>query len=304
VTQAFRPVDLPGALLALLLSLFWGANSVAIKLALDDVPPIRLAWMRFLLGGLAILGWGALTGRLPTLRLRPGEWKALVVLALIFTAQIGLMNVGTGLTSAAHAAIILNCYVVHTVVLGHFLLPGDRLTPRRLAGVLTGYTGVVLLFVREAGAGSPTLAGDLIMFVSAFLLAERTVYLARAVQRLEPLPVLVWQAGIGVAAFLLISELTEAGVPTRWTLRLGVSIAYQALVVAGFNFVANLWLLKRYRPSTLATIFLTQPIFGVLAAALFTGDRLTADLLAACAAVAAGMGLTSRGERRGRSSPR
>jgi len=57
-------------------------------------------------------------------------------------------------------------------------------------------------------------------------------------------------------------------------------------------------------PSTLATIFLTQPIFGVLAAALFTGDRLTADLLAACAAVAAGMGLTSRGERRGRSSPR
>ena len=41
-----RAVDLRGALLALLLSLFWGANPVAIKLGLQDAPPLRLAWMR------------------------------------------------------------------------------------------------------------------------------------------------------------------------------------------------------------------------------------------------------------------
>jgi len=64
--------------------------------------------------------------------------------------------------------------------------------------------------------------------------------------------------------------------------------------VAGFCFVVNLWLLKRYRPSGLAAFFLTQPIFGVVAAALVTGDALTPALLVACLAVAAGIGLTSR----------
>jgi len=71
-------------------------------------------------------------------------------------------------------------------------------------------------------------------------------------------------------------------------------VAFQGVVVAGFNFVVNLWLLTRYRPSTLATFFLTQPIFGVVAAALFAGDPLTVELLLASAAVAVGVGLASR----------
>ena len=50
-----RTVDLAGASLALLVSILWGANPVAIKLGLEDAPPIRLAWMRFLVGGGVIL---------------------------------------------------------------------------------------------------------------------------------------------------------------------------------------------------------------------------------------------------------
>jgi drug/metabolite transporter (DMT)-like permease len=80
----------------------------------------------------------------------------------------------------------------------------------------------------------------------------------------------------------------------RWTGRLAAVVGFQGVIVAGFNFVVNLWLLKRYRPSALAAFFLTQPIFGVVAAALITGDALTVDLLAASVAVAAGIGLTSR----------
>jgi drug/metabolite transporter (DMT)-like permease len=66
------------------------------------------------------------------------------------------------------------------------------------------------------------------------------------------------------------------------------------VLISGFNFVVNLSLLRRYRPSALSAFFLTQPIFGVIAAALVAGDPITADLLIACAAVAVGIGLTSR----------
>ena len=288
-----KNVDATGALLTLLTSVFWGANTVAIKLGLADAPPLRLAWMRFVVGGAAIAVWAWATGRLAGLRVERAEWRPLLMLALIFTAQIGSMNIGTSLTSAAHASILLNLYAVHTVVLSHFLIPGDRLTARRVAGVVVAYTGIVILFAGQARAGAASLVGDAIVFVSAFLLAERLVYLARAVQQLDPVKLLLSQAAVGCALFMLGSALTESA-PTSWTPRLVASIAYQGVLIAGFNFVVNLWLLQRYRPSSLVPFFLTQPLFGVLAAALLTGDPLTWELLIAGVAVAIGMGLSTR----------
>jgi drug/metabolite transporter (DMT)-like permease len=90
------------------------------------------------------------------------------------------------------------------------------------------------------------------------------------------------------------SRLVVEPAAVRWTRTLASSIAFQGVVVAGFNFIVNLWLLKRYRPSALSPFFLTQPIFGVVAAALFTGERLTFDVLLASAAVAVGIGLAAR----------
>ena len=237
--------------------------------------------------------WAFATGRLAGFRIAAHEWRPLIVIALIFTAQIATMNVGTGLTSAAHGSVVLNLYAVHTVLLAHFLIPGDRLTLRRLIGVLIAYGGIVLLFVGEGAGHGSTLLGDAIVFVSAFLLAERTVYLARAVHHLDPVKLLLSQAAIGVAIFLAFSVPLESA-PTRWTLALAGSLAYQGGLIAGFCFVINLWLLRRYRPSGLAVFFLSQPIFGVIAAALFTGDPLTPTLLVACLAVVAGIALTTR----------
>jgi drug/metabolite transporter (DMT)-like permease len=288
-----KNIDSTGALLALLTSVFWGANTVAIKLGLADAPPLRLAWMRFVVGGAAIAVWAWATGRFAGLRVARGEWRPMLMLALIFTAQIGTMNIGTSLTSAAHASILLNLYSVHTVVLSHFVIPGDRLTARRVAGVAIAYAGIVVLFAGQTGGGGSSLLGDAIVFVSAFLLAERLVYLARAVQHLDPVKLLLSQAAVGSAIFMLGSALTESS-PTVWTPRLVGSIAYQGILIAGFNFVVNLWLLQRYRPSSLVPFFLTQPLFGVVAAAVLTGDPLTVELLVAGVAVAIGMGLTTR----------
>jgi drug/metabolite transporter (DMT)-like permease len=286
-------MDLKGAAMAVLISLLWGANTVVIKMGLEDAPPLRLAWMRFVVGGVVICLWAWATGRFAGFRIDPGEWRPLIFLGLLFSVQMTATNVGTWLTSASHASVLLNLYAVHTVVLAHFLIPGDRLTVRKLAGVLVAYSGIVMLGARQVTRGSPTLLGDVIVTVAGVLLAERTVYLARAVQRLDPVKLLLSQAVVGTALFVVVSDLVEPA-PTRWSLRLAGSIAYQGVLISGFNFVVNLALLRRYRPSALSAFFLTQPIFGVIAAALVAGDPLTLDLLVACAAVAVGIGLTSR----------
>jgi len=279
--------------LTLLVSVFWGGNIVAIKIGLLDVPPLRLAWLRFLVGGGVIALWAWATGRLGGLRVERHEWRPLLVLGPLFTAQIGTMNVATALTNAAHASILLNLHAVHTVALAHFLIPGDRLSARRFAGILLAYAGIVVLFAGATTTGAVSLVGDAIMLVSSGILAERTVYLARAVQHLDPVKLLLAQAITGIAVFVALSQVLEPA-PTHWTPRLAGALLYQGALVAGFCFVVNLWLLKRYRPSTLATFALTQPIFGVVAAALVAGDPLTAGVLVACAGVVAGIALTLR----------
>jgi len=286
-------MDLKGAAVAVLISVLWGANTVVIKMGLEEAPPLRLACMRFVVGGAVICLWAWATGRFAGFRIEPAEWRPLALLGLLFSVQMAATNVGTWLTSAAHASVLINLYAVHTVVLAHFLIPGDRLTIRKLAGVLIAYSGIVLLGARQVAHGSPTLLGDVVVTVAGVLLAERTVYLARAVQRLDPVKLLLAQTIVGTALFVVVSSLVEPA-PTRWTLRLAGSIAYQGILISGFNFVVNLALLRRYRPSALSAFFLTQPIFGVIAAALVAGDPLTPDLLIACAAVAVGIGLTSR----------
>ncbi len=289
-----RSLDLKGAVIALMLAALWGGNPVAVKMGLADVPPLRLAWLRFVLGGITVLAYAWWTRRLGALRIRPGEGWPLLSLGLLFAVQIGLMNIGIGRTTAAHGSILVNAYAVHTVVLAHFMIPGDRMTPSKLGGIVVAYAGIVLLFAREFSFQSGTLTGDLIVSASALLLGERIVYMAKMVQRLDAIPMLVYQSVIGSICFFLVSNWWEPDAPTHYTASLGLSLLYQGCIVAGFNFVVNMYLLKIYRPSALAATSLTSPLLGVLLSAAIVGDRLTPALLLASVMVAAGIGLTSR----------
>ena len=280
--------------LTLLLSALWGANPVAVKIGLGYVPPLRLACMRFALGGLAVLVYAWWTRQRGVFRVLPGEWRVLWSVGLLFTLQIGLLNIGLDHTTAAHGALLTNTYAIHTVVFAHFFIPGDRLTREKLAGILIAYAGTALLFARDFSFHSATLIGDLTVSAGALVLGERTVYLARAVQKLHPIKLVLYQAAIGSACFFLVSLWWEAGTPTRYGLPLAASLFYQGLVIAGFNFLTNMYLLQTYRPSALAAWSLTTPIFGVLVAAVVVRDPLTATLLLSTLLIAAGIGLTTR----------
>jgi drug/metabolite transporter (DMT)-like permease len=289
-----RPLDLRGAALAFLINVIWAGNPVAIKIGVADCPPLRLAWMRFVLGGLAVLAWSRATSERRVLRIRPGEGWLLVNAGLLFALQVGTMNVGIAHTTAANAVVLFNAYAVHAVVLSHFQIPGDRLTAAKLAGIMVAYAGVVVLFAGTLSFSSETLAGDLLVSASALLLGERVAYTARAVQRLHPTTFLLYQSAVGIACFVAASLWWESGIPTRYTTPFLVSLAFQGIVVAGFNFAMNVALLRVYRPSALTAWGLIGPIAGVIIAAAFSGEPLTPTLWLSSALVAAGIGLATR----------
>jgi drug/metabolite transporter (DMT)-like permease len=291
---AHRDLDPRAIGLVLLLSALWGGNTVAIKLGLADAPPLALGWMRFVLGGLCVVAWGWWT-RAP-FTLRPGEPWPLLGLGALFAAQLGLLNVGTWLSTAGHAAVLVNAYPVHIVVVAHFFVPGDRMTAPKLGGVLLGYGGVLLLFwdqlVSLRLADPRILAGDLVLSLSAFLLGVRHVVLNRQLQFIHPVKPLLAQVVLGTPLFIALSAAFEPQT-FHFTPRLAGSLFYQGILIAGFNFIALTWVLKRYRPSGVAVLSLTTPIFGVLATAAVLGEPITWTLGLSALLVAGGIALAS-----------
>ncbi len=293
-TQAPRDLDAGAIALVLLLSALWGGNTVAVKVGVADSPPLMLAALRFAIGGACVVGWGLWT-RAP-FRLQPGEGWPLLGLGLLFAIQLGLLNVGVWLSTAGHASVLLNAYPVYIVLLAHFLVPGDRLTVATLGGVVLGFAGILVLFAGQLLAppepGSTVLAGDVVLSVSAVLLALRQVILNRQLQRIHPVKPLLAQVVVGTPLFLLLSWGLESA-PTVLTWRLGASLFYQGVVIAGFNFIANMSLLKTYRPSGLAAFNLTTPLFGVLATALVIGEPIGWRLAGSALLVAGGIAVAT-----------
>lgn len=266
-----RPLDLKAGLFALFVTTLWSGNSIAIKSGLDYAPPLRLGWMRFLVGSIVILGWAIYTRA--DLRIHRGEWWPLIALSVFFAVQIVFMNLGIQHTTAGHATVLIVTSSIWIAVLSHFFIPGDRLAPIRLGGILVAYLGIVVISadsLLEPG-GQNMILGDILSAISGFLLGARIVYNARLVSRLDPAKMLLFQAAVGTVAFIIISAIFEPD-PWLWTWELASSLAYQGLVIAGFGFLAMLLMSKYFFPSRIAAISLTQPVTGILLAWLILDE--------------------------------
>ena len=128
-TRKPRPdqkVGLRVALTALMISLLWGANIVALKVSLWTFAPFWSAFWRMGLGALVIGLWA--WNRKIRLRPEAGEWGSLFALGGFCFIQISLLNYGVSMTSAAYAVVLINCHPIFTNLLAHYIMPGDRLS--------------------------------------------------------------------------------------------------------------------------------------------------------------------------------
>ena len=84
----------------------WGGNPVAVKFGLLVFPPMWSAFIRFVIGIVCIASWAAVRG-IPMWP-KPGEWRLLMMIGILFVLQIGAMNIGFDLTQGSIAAILIS----------------------------------------------------------------------------------------------------------------------------------------------------------------------------------------------------
>ena len=153
--------------------------------------------------------------------------------------------------------------------------------------------GVVAVFSQSLSGGSDLIAGDSLLLVSAILLGGRQVYLSQASQAISQPKLLMAQSVFGIFSFVIASLIFESD-PYQLTMRLVLALAYTGVVIAGFGFIGQTWLLKHYLPSRVTVISLSQPVFGVLFSWWVLGEAVGAELYAGAALVVLGSYLAQR----------
>ncbi len=294
-----RPVTWQVGLFALLISFFWSGNIVSIKLGLAAIPPMWSAFWRMLVATAAVAAWARLRGS----RVLParGEARQFLALSVMYTVQIALFNLAVFYTSPAYAVILLNTHPVIVNLISHYYVREDRLTPARVLGLAVAFAGIVYVMYGRPEASlapNPSL-GNALMLASSVLLAVRIVYTQRLVAHTGPLRPVVWQMFGSLPPFLALGLAYEVPLLQPLTAVPVLAILYQALVVAGFCFVAWTDLLQRHSAGNLATYGFTVPIFGVTLSAVFFGEPLTGRLVVGAAAVGAGIAVVTGSRRRG-----
>jgi len=284
--------DKKGIILAFILSVLWSGNPISIKIGLEDAPPLRLGWMRFILGGIVAILWALYNKEKFTLQKK--ELAPLFGVGLLFSIQLGFMNVGQNHTSGGHGVIMITTFPLWASIFSHFFVPNDNLTKTKTAGMLIAYLGVILLFWESIfDSSSNYLIGDLMMLTSAMLLGARQIYISQIAQGISQINILLSQALVGIITFFLFSLSFESQ-PYVLSFSLISALFYQGIIIAGFGFIGQTWLLKKYLPSKVTIISISQPVFGVILAWIILGEKPGIELVFATILVVIGSYISIR----------
>ena len=282
-----RPAGLIPSSFALFVATLWGGNNVSLKASLGHGEPMQVGWMRFVMGGVVTLAY--MVSRGESLTIARHEVKPLLVLGVLFSVQLIIMNIGQDLTSAGHGVALNSTLPIWTATLARFFIPTDRLTPWKGIALLISYAGVLVVVFGDTGIDQEgvTILGDVLSFIAAGLLGLRLIILSNFAQKVSEGKLMLGQLTIGTVMLLAGSYIFES---PSYTTDAGfwIALSYQGVVIAGFGFLANAWLVKRYLPSSIAFFYFVQPIAGVVLAWLILAEDPGRGLIAGVALLCAG----------------
>ena len=287
-------IDAFGAVTLTLFSLLLGFNQVVIKVTNDGLQPVFFAGLRSIGGALCIYLW--MRARGIGIRIAPGTMPYGVLIGLVFSAEFVFLFLALDLTTVTRTSVIFYTMPVWLAIGAHFLIPGERLTRAKAAGLALAFAGVAIAIVFRDGAvaGEASLLGDLCALAAALGWAGIALCARATPLRAErPEMQLFWQLCVSAIVITGLSfafgPLLRDPQPIHWA-----GLAFQVVVVVSAGFLLWMWLLSIYPAASVAAFSFLAPIFGVGLGWLVLGERVGPEIGVALVLVCAGLILINR----------
>ena len=271
--------------MALAVTAVWGTNFVVIHIALEHLPPLLFAALRFL---------GALLPAALLLKRPDVPWRNLAAYGVLVGAgQFGLLYIAmNGHITPGLASLVVQTQVFFTIAMAA-AINGERLHRQQVLALLVTLAGVGVILAHTDRA-TTALGLALVLAAAASWAASNIV--VRATPSADMLAYVVWASLFAVLPLFALSFAFEgwpairegvAGASTAtW-----VAVAWQALGNTLFGYAAWSWLLARHPVASVAPMALMVPVFGMGASALWLGEPLQAWKLVAAGLVILGLAL-------------
>lgn len=294
-----RPSRIEGLLAFFAIYVIWGSTFLAIRYAVESIPPLFTAATRHLIAGTILLLWALWKGERPTTQ----GWRAGAILGfLFFFVSHGLLHWAEQSVPSGVAALVIAIEPAIVALLLPVLRLGPKPTGWTYAGLALGAVGVGVLFGPEVTTGFDVRVGLVSVLISAIAWSFGIVY-ARKVQPKTggtlnaALPLLCGSAMLLLGGLLRGEHrmLHPSSVSQASLLALLFLIFFGSLIA----FSAYAWLLKHYPPTLVATHTYVNPIVAVLLGWLFAGEKLTPSIVFAMVLAISAIALVNRGSQSG-----
>jgi drug/metabolite transporter (DMT)-like permease len=276
----------------LILSVIWGTTWIFIKLGLRDLPPFTFAGIRFLVA--ASLLWLIVLWRRQAVPRGNSDWLMIAWTGFIaFAVNYGLIFWGEQYITSGLAAVLQSTIPAFGLVIAHFHLPAERITMRKMAGVVLGMAGTAVIFYDQMTVeGTDALWGSMALVISSGCVAYSNVLVKARCRHIETATLAAGQMTFGLVPLLLVGTVWE-GNPFRlqWTTQALVSLLYLALIGSAVAFFLYYWLVKLIEVTKTMLIALVTPVIALLIGMITLSEDVTWRIVLGSAAILAGISM-------------
>ncbi len=278
------------------LGLIWGTSFLWIKIAVAETGPFTLVGLRLLFGFASLLV--VLAVQRPTL---PRDRRTLLAFGFmgVFNTGLPFLLITWGETRIASSlASILNGTVpLFTIIIAHFWLHDEKITLPRLAGLVVGFVGIVLLVSKDfqpAGLHSDVL-GQGAVLVAAISYATAITFSRRHLRNQPPVlqtgmvlliaDSLIWLTALGAGA--------ERPPQLPHTALAWFAILWLGVLGTGLAYLLFFWLINAWGPTRASLVTYVFPVIGLILGILFLHESADWRLLVGSALIVGGIGVVN-----------
>jgi drug/metabolite transporter (DMT)-like permease len=271
----------------------WGLTWPVNKVILESLSPLWMAALRSAIATVALFLIAILRGRLVV----PLRHDVPVLLSITLLHMVGfvvLANIGLQLVPTGRS-VVLAYTTPLWVTPGAWLLLGERLSARRLAGVLAGVAGLVILFNplafdwtdRDAVLGNAAIVGAAVLWAGSILHIRAHRWHA------TPFELVPWETLLATAILVPVALLSESRPGVVWDVRIVLLMLYSAVPGTALAYWAIAMASRDLPAVTTSLGLLGTPVISLVVATVWLGEAVTPSLVVAVLLILGGVALGS-----------